>query len=37
MAGKSSHTTLWAVSDLHAAVKANKGRIDEIQPTNPSD
>ena len=37
MAGKSSHTTLWAVSDLHAAVKANKGRIDDIQPTNPSD
>src|SRR5690625_2085574 len=37
MAGKSSHTTLWAVSDLHAAVKANNGRIDEIQPTNPSD
>ena len=37
MAGKSSHTTLWAVSDLHAAVKANSGRIDEIQPLHPSD
>lgn len=30
-------TTLWAVSDLHAAVKANAVRIDEIQPTDPSD
>ncbi|AGF72724.1 metallophosphoesterase family protein [Corynebacterium halotolerans] len=30
-------TTLWAVSDLHAAVKANGGRIDDIQPEDPSD
>ena len=30
-------TTLWAVSDLHAAVKANAARIDEIQPADPSD
>ena len=37
MAAKSSHTTLWAVSDLHAAVKANNGKIDEIQPQDPSD
>lgn len=29
--------TLWAVSDLHAAVKLNKAKIDEIQPTDPSD
>ena len=37
MAGQSSHTTLWAVSDLHAAVKANSKKIDEIQPSNPAD
>ncbi len=30
-------TTLWAVSDLHAAVKANGSRIDGIQPEDPSD
>ncbi|QPK82565.1 metallophosphoesterase [Corynebacterium qintianiae] len=30
-------TTLWAVSDLHAAVKANGVRISEIQPADPSD
>ncbi len=30
-------TTLWAVSDLHAAVKANTARIDAIRPTDPSD
>lgn len=24
--------TLWAVSDLHAAVKANQAKIDLIQP-----
>lgn len=30
-------STLWAVADLHAAVKANSRRIDEIQPTDPSD
>jgi len=30
-------TTLWAVSDLHGAVKANVARIDEIQPEDPSD
>ncbi|MDO5670393.1 MAG: metallophosphoesterase [Corynebacterium sp.] len=30
-------TTLWAVSDLHGAVKANTARIDEIQPEDPSD
>lgn len=30
-------TTLWAVSDLHAAVKANGPSIDNIQPEDPSD
>lgn len=30
-------TTLWAVSDLHAAVRANTERIDSIQPQHPSD
>ncbi|WP_342319929.1 metallophosphoesterase family protein [Corynebacterium mayonis] len=30
-------TTLWAVADLHAAVKANKPRIDAILPADPSD
>lgn len=30
-------TTLWAVSDLHAAVKANRPWLDEIQPADPSD
>ena len=30
-------TTLWAVSDLHGAVKANVARIDDIQPEDPSD
>ena len=30
-------TTLWAVSDLHAAVKANTAQIDAIWPTHPSD
>lgn len=29
--------TLWAVADLHAAVRANGGRIDTIQPHDPSD
>lgn len=29
--------TLWAVADLHAAVKNNTPRIDEIQPKDPSD
>ncbi|MDY3126964.1 MAG: metallophosphoesterase [Corynebacterium sp.] len=29
--------TLWAVSDLHAAVKANGPRIEEITPAHPSD
>lgn len=31
------NTTLWAVSDLHGAVKANVIRIEEIQPADPSD
>ena len=30
-------TTLWAVSDLHAAVKRNGPKIDDIQPRDPSD
>ncbi|GAB3085960.1 metallophosphoesterase family protein [Corynebacterium aquatimens] len=30
-------TTLWAVSDLHAAVKANRARIEEIVPESPDD
>lgn len=30
-------TTLWAVSDLHAAVKRNGPKIDAIQPADPSD
>lgn len=30
-------TTLWAVSDLHAAVKANADPIENIQPKDPSD
>lgn len=30
-------TTLWAVSDLHAAVKANTTHIDAIAPTDPTD
>ena len=30
-------TTLWAVSDLHAAVKRNAAQIDAIRPTDPSD
>ena len=30
-------TTLWAVSDLHAAVKLNGPKIAEIQPADPSD
>lgn len=30
-------TTLWAVSDLHAAVRANAKKIDEIVPKDPSD
>lgn len=30
-------TTLWAVSDLHAAVKRNGPHIDSIQPADPSD
>lgn len=29
--------TLWAVSDLHAAVKINGGRIDELVPPDPAD
>lgn len=29
--------TLWAVADLHAAVKNNGPRIDQIQPRDPSD
>lgn len=34
---KKRTTTLWAVSDLHAAVKANQPRLEEIQPNDPSD
>lgn len=30
-------TTLWAVSDLHAAVKANRPRVEDIVPADPSD
>ncbi|AIT61330.1 metallophosphoesterase family protein [Corynebacterium doosanense] len=30
-------TTLWAVSDLHAAVSANRDRVVQLQPTDPSD
>lgn len=30
-------TTLWAVSDLHAAVKANHDRIDTLVPPSPQD
>ena len=30
-------TTLWAVSDLHAAVRVNGDRIDELVPPNPND
>lgn len=30
-------TTLWAVADLHAAVKANGPTIESIQPEDPSD
>lgn len=30
-------TTLWAVSDLHAAVKKNRDRIDSIHPADPTD
>ena len=30
-------TTLWAVSDLHAAVKLNGPKIAKIQPADPSD
>lgn len=30
-------TTLWAVSDLHAAVRVNGERIDELVPPDPSD
>ncbi len=30
-------STLWAVSDLHAAVKRNGGHIDAIEPADPSD
>lgn len=33
----SARTTLWAVSDLHAAVTANAERIDLIRPADPSD
>ena len=33
----SARTTLWAVSDLHAAVTANAERIDSIRPADPSD
>lgn len=29
--------TLWAVSDLHGAVKANGARIDELVPADPAD
>lgn len=29
--------TLWAVADLHAAVKANAEAIDRIQPEQPGD
>lgn len=29
--------TLWAVSDLHAAAKANRPRIEALQPSDPSD
>lgn len=30
-------TTLWAVADLHAAVKKNHERIDQLVPPNPED
>lgn len=30
-------TTLWAVSDLHAAVAVNRDRVAELQPADPSD
>lgn len=30
-------TTLWAVSDLHAAVRVNAARIDELVPEDPTD
>lgn len=30
-------TTLWAVSDLHAAVRVNGDRIDELVPPDPRD
>lgn len=30
-------TTLWAVSDLHGAVRDNGPQIDDIQPSDPSD
>lgn len=30
-------TTLWAVSDLHAAVAVNRDRLVDIQPEDPSD
>lgn len=33
----STTSTLWAVSDLHAAVKANRPRVDDIVPADPSD
>lgn len=33
----STTSTLWAVSDLHLAVKANRPWLDEIQPQDPSD
>lgn len=29
--------TLWAVSDLHAAVRANRARLAELSPDNPRD
>lgn len=29
--------TLWAVADLHAAVKANTVKVDQIQPRDPGD
>ena len=30
-------TTLWAISDLHVAVKANKAVIENLEPRNPAD
>ena len=32
-----SSTTLWAISDLHVAVKANKAVVESLRPRNPAD